>query len=234
MCGRFLLTADPRALADYFTLPDFPAQMPRYNIAPGQNVPVVVEADGARLLRTMRWGLVPSWAKDAAVGFRSINARSETAADKPVFRAAFRRRHCLVPASGFYEWRASGKKKQPMLFRPREGLFAFAGLWETWQDGAVKLETCAVLTTAANGLVRPLHDRMPAVLDPKDFAAWLVPSGEKERDLQLLRPYPADAMTAAEANPWVNDARHEGPQCIEPPEREPSLFDGGGAYEPEA
>jgi putative SOS response-associated peptidase YedK len=224
MCGRFTLTADPRAVAEYFTLPDFPAVFPRYNIAPGQNVPVVVQTDAVRQLRPMKWGLVPSWAKDAAIGYRSINARSETAADKPTFRAAFKRRHCLVPATGFYEWRGAGKHKLPVHFKPVSGFFAFAGLWETWQDGALSLETCTILTTTANELVRPFHDRMPVILDPGDFAAWLIPSGEKERDLQLFRPYPTEAMTAAAANPWVNDARHEGPKCLEPPDDQPSLF----------
>jgi putative SOS response-associated peptidase YedK len=147
---------------------------------------------------------------------------SETAADKPTFRAAFKNRDCLVPASGFYEWKKDGKKKLPLLFKPLSGLFGFAGLWETWQDGALKLETFTILTTDANELVRQFHDRMPVFLDRTDFAAWLVPSGEKERDLQLLRPYPAEAMSAVEVNPYVNDARHEGPQCVEPPDQSSS------------
>jgi putative SOS response-associated peptidase YedK len=177
----------------------------------------------------MKWGLVPSWSKDQAVGFKSINARSETAADKPTFRAAFKKRHCLVPASGFYEWKKEGKKKLPLLFKPRSGLFGFAGLWETWHDGALKMETFTILTTDANELVRNVHDRMPVILDRADFAAWLVPSGEKDRDLQLLRPYAADAMTATAVNLYVNDARHEGTQCVEPAGSQPSLFAGDGA-----
>ena len=165
-------------------------------------------------------------AKNAAIGFKSINARSETVADKPTFRAAFKRRHCLVPASGFYEWRTVGKQKLPTLFRPRSGFFALAGIWETWEgsgDGSL-VETFAVLTTSANAVVAPTHDRMPVIIGREDFAAWLVPSGERKPDTQLLRPYSAEAMTAAAANPWVNDARHEGPKCIESEEGQPSLF----------
>ena len=125
----------------------------------------------------MRWGFIPSWAKDPAIGFRSINARSEAAADKPAYRAAFKRRHCLVPASGFYEWRTEEKQKLPTLFKPHEGLFAFAGLWEKWEGDDSPLETFTILTTSANAVVAKTHDRMPVIIDRADYAAWLSPSG---------------------------------------------------------
>ena len=226
MCGRFLLLSSGRELADAFDLPDAPLfeRVERYNIAPGQVVPVILQPDTGRVLRSMNWGLIPSWAKDAAIGFKSINARSETVAEKPTFRAAFKRRHCLVPASGFYEWRTVGKQKLLTLFRHRSGFFALAGIWETWEGDGSPVETFAVLTTAANEVVAPTHDRMPVIIGRDDFASWLAPSGEKEKDVQLLRPYSADLMLATAANPWVNDARHEGPKCIGPEEGQPSLF----------
>jgi putative SOS response-associated peptidase YedK len=175
----------------------------------------------------MKWGLVPSWVRDESIGYKTINAKAETVADKPAFRGAFKKRRCLVPASGFYEWKKEGKKRFPLLFRPTSGLFGLAGLWETWQDGALAVESFTIITTDANGLVRSVHDRMPVILDRADFAAWLVPSGEKERDLALLRPCPAEWMTATAVNPYVNDARHEGPHCVEPPDDQPPLFPDG-------
>lgn len=220
MCGRFFLLASGRELADAFDLPDAPL-FERYNIAPGQTVPVVLQGDAGRVLRPMKWGLIPSWAKDASIGFKTINARSETAAEKPTFRAAFKKRHCLVPASGFYEWRTVGKKKLPTLFRPRSGLFAFASLWETWKGEDSPIDTFTILTTSANEVVTPTHDRMPVVIDRADYGTWL---DATKGGGDLLRPYRAEAMTATPVDPFVNDARHEGPQCIEPRADQPPLF----------
>jgi putative SOS response-associated peptidase YedK len=216
MCGRFLINALPGDVAKVFAVPEEPSLFPepRYNVAPTQTVPVVVEENGARRLRAMRWGLIPSWAKDPSIGYKTINAKCETVAEKPSFRSAFKKRRCLVPASGFYEWRKEGGKKLPILMRPKSGLFAFAGLWETWNGDEQPLDTFTIITTEANELVRPVHDRMPVALRPEDFAAWFDTTGGDV--LPLLRPYPADAMTATPVNPWVNDARHQGPECIEP------------------
>jgi putative SOS response-associated peptidase YedK len=156
---------------------------------------------------------VPPWSAGPE-GPPLINARAETAATKPAFRSAFRKRRCLVPADGFFEWKAQGRGKQPYLFGPRGGLFAFAGLWERW--GAA-LESCAVLTVAANGLGRPLHERMPAILHRDDYSLWLDPGVQDAEALQaLLRPYPEGEMEARPVNSWVNDARHDDPRCIEP------------------
>jgi putative SOS response-associated peptidase YedK len=223
MCGRFTLFADGAELARLFTCgQDFPLQ-PRFNVAPGQLVPVVRQGDGgagsARQLVQLRWGLVPSWASDASIAYKCINARAETVADKPAFRAAFRQRRCLIPASGFFEWLKRGKEKQPFLFRLKEGpLFAFAGLWERWTHPAGDgRETCTILTTEANELVRPYHERMPVILPAAYHDDWLDTKAPGPAWLQtVLRPYSADAMQAVAVSNWVNDARHEGPECVKP------------------
>jgi putative SOS response-associated peptidase YedK len=225
MCGRFTLFSDGSELARLFNCgADLPLS-PRYNIAPGQPVPVVRHVEGSssppRQLIMTRWGLIPSWANDANMGYKCINARSETAAAKPAFRSAFRHRRCLIPANGFFEWQKHGKKKQPFLFQLRDQpLFAFAGLWERWSgplgDGR---ETFSILTTEANELVRPMHERMPVILPAEYHADWLDPKTAAHQWLQtVLRPYPAEAMQAGPVSTWVNDARHEGPECIRPAE----------------
>ena len=221
MCGRFLLTTPAPGVADLFGLDEAPALSPRYNIAPGQPVAVVrIAEDGDRReCVSLRWGLVPSWAADPGGAGRLINARAETAAQKPSFRAPFRRRRCLVPADGFYEWRPAGRRKQPFAFRLRGGgPFALAGLWDRWLGpGGTVLETATILTTAANDVVRPVHDRMPVLLRPEDHAAWLDPGRQHAEELlPLLAPFPAELMTAAAVGAWVSDARHEGPRCLEP------------------
>jgi len=202
-----------------FELPPFAA---RFNIAPTQPVAVVrrAAAGSGRELAWLRWGLVPAWAKDAAIGARLINARAETASGKPAFRAAMRSRRCLVVADGFYEWQRTGRAKQPYLFQLRGGrLFAFAGLWEAWRrpDDSL-LETCTLLTTGANELVRPIHDRIPAILPPTAYQAWLDPAVENAGTLApLLRPYPGSEMEARAVSDFVNSPAHESPRCIEPP-----------------
>src|SRR5262245_7474343 len=178
MCGRFTLTAPRQALKNLFPLFDFPEVPPNYNVAPTQAVLAVRVPHGQDkpAPALLKWGLVPGWADDPAIGNRMINARAETAADKPSFRAAFRKRRCLVLADGFYEWQKVGGKKQPYLIRLRGGEpFAFAGLWEHWERDGRAVESCTILTTDANGLVKPLHDRMPVILAPQDFALWLDP-----------------------------------------------------------
>src|SRR5262249_36861319 len=165
----------------------------------------------------LQWGLVPAWASAPRIGPRCINARSETAASKPAFRAPFRKRRCLIPASGFYEWRKQGKVRQPFLFRMRDGQpFAFAGMWDRWAKGDGR-ETCAILTTAANELVRPFHERMPVILPLAFHDDWFDPHADAPGWLpSALRPYPAPEMEAVAVSTWVNDARHEGPECVQP------------------
>ena len=221
MCGRFLLSTPARELATHFGLDEVPSLFARYNIAPTQAIGIVrlTEGPGRREWATVSWGLVPSWAGDPDVGSRLINARAETAADKPSFRTALRRRRCLVPADGFYEWQAVGRRKQPHLIRPRQGgPLAFAGLWERWHGpGGICLETVAILTTEANDAVRPIHDRMPVLLRPQDYSTWLDPLRQHPAELQpLLRPWPVEDTEIIGLGPWVSNPRHEGPRCLEP------------------
>jgi putative SOS response-associated peptidase YedK len=221
MCGRYTLTTPAARLVKLFRLDTTPSLPFRYNVAPTQPVPAVRAADGARSLALLRWGLIPSWAADPSIGNRLLNVRSETAAEKPAFRAAFRQRRCLLPADGFFEWRKEGRQKQPYWFRLKDGgPFAFAGLWEQWTapDG-VTVESATVLTTGANELVRPLHERMPVILREEDHDRWLAPgSGDPAALRALLIPFPAGEMTASRVSRWVNDARHEGPECVAPEE----------------
>jgi putative SOS response-associated peptidase YedK len=166
----------------------------------------------------MRWGLVPSWAEDPSIGNRMINARSETAAGKPSFRAAMKSRRCLVPADGFYEWKVVDGGKQPMHVRRRDrAVFAFAGLWEVWTKGAEPLETFTILTTGPNDVLRPIHDRMPVILAKDDWPLWLDPDGKDAAAVApLLRPCPGDGWEAVPVSRFVNNPRNEGPGCLEP------------------
>ncbi|HYL05126.1 MAG TPA: SOS response-associated peptidase [Thermoanaerobaculia bacterium] len=222
MCGRYTLTAPGEIVAEIFELVDVPPILPRYNLAPTQEAAVVrVAAPGApRTLSALRWGLIPYWAQDPAIGNRLINARAESLADKPAFRDSFRRRRCLVPADGFYEWKKlAAKVKQPYLIHRQDRRpFGFAGLWSSWRSPeSGPVETFTIITTAPNGLLRPLHDRMPAILDPKDFAAWLDPANRDTARLQsLLAPAPEAGWQTTPVSRAVNHADHDAPDCIEP------------------
>jgi putative SOS response-associated peptidase YedK len=191
---------------------------PRYNIAPTQTV-IVVSDDGTRNLTQMQWGLIPAWAKDPAIGNRMINARAETVATKPAFRAALRKRRCLIPADGFYGWQPIGRRKQPVYIamKSREP-FSFAGLWESWTapDGE-EIKSCTIITTEANELLKPIHDRMPVILAKDAEAIWLDPTiQEPERLLSLLKPYPSVEMEVYPVSPKVNSPANDGPGCIQP------------------
>ncbi|MCP4246580.1 MAG: SOS response-associated peptidase [bacterium] len=221
MCGRYTLATPDPELQTFLDLDAPPQLEPRYNIAPTQPVPVLrlTATVATKRIELLRWGLIPSWAKDPAIGSRMINARSETAAEKPSFRAALRRRRCLLPADGFYEWQRTGKAKQPYYLRLLHGSpFALAGLWEQWHspDGSL-VETCTILTTGPNELVRPLHNRMPVLLCPDDFDLWLDPDLTDPARIQpLLRPCPPDQMIAQPVTTHVNSPRNDDPACIEP------------------
>jgi putative SOS response-associated peptidase YedK len=220
MCGRFARYASGDEVAQRFQLPEATLfDEPRYNIAPTQPVAAVRATAWGRALAWLRWGLIPSWSSDPAIGNKLINARAETVTEKPSFRSAFKQRRCLIPASGYYEWeKRRGSRKQPYFIRPRNGsLFAFAGLWERWHDSqGTPVETCTILTSEANEQLRSLHDRMPLILDPAADATWLDPGADAPSLHALLVPYPAEKMEAFPVNPWVNDPRHEGPRCLEP------------------
>lgn len=216
MCGRFTLTRPAREVADHFGLADAPPLSPRYNVAPTQQVFAVRGGPAGAAGVMLRWGLLPPWAKDLRDGVRMLNARAETVADKPAFRAAFRRRRCLIAADGCYEWESVGGKKRPVHFRLRDGgVFALAGLWEAWQGPAGPVESCAVLTTRANELVAAVHDRMPVIVARERYAAWLAAETPAEELAPLLGPWPAEGMLAVAVGAYVNNARHEGPQCLE-------------------
>ena len=221
MCGRFTLTSESLALQESFPWIEIPGGLaPRYNIAPSQPV-AVVPNDGSNRLDFFVWGLVPSWAKDPTIGSRMINARAETLAEKPTFRAAYRRRRCLVLADGFFEWRqeATSKRKTPMFIRLVDGKpFALAGLWELWHtpDGS-ELRSCTIITTHPNSLMEPIHNRMPVILPPPAYPLWLqpgdVPSGELT---PLLAPYPAEEMVASPISTLVNDPKNDRPEILQP------------------
>jgi putative SOS response-associated peptidase YedK len=228
MCGRFTLRASAQVVAEQFDVFASGQWEPRYNIAPSQPVAVVRAAAAAsRELTWRRWGLVPAWSKDPAIGNRLINARAETAAEKPAFRTAFRRRRCLIVADGFYEWQRAGKRKQPYFIRFQDDRpFAFAGLWESWEGADYSaVESCAILTTAANELMRPIHDRMPVLLAPADYARWLDPAVARPESLMpLLRPYSGDEMRSHPVSPLVNNPANDDPQCVSKTDFNPSAL----------
>ena len=220
MCGRFTLRTPPEQLATLFELPEVPTVEPRYNVAPTQPVAAVREnpGTGQREMTFLNWGLIPFWADDPSIGSRMINARAETAPDKPSFRAAFKYRRCIVPADGFYEWQKRNGKKQPHLIGlPNGEPFGFAGLWEHWERDGSAIESCTILTTDANDLVKAIHNRMPVILHPEDYDEWLsVEVQEADRLRHLLRPFPAEAMTAYPVSTVVNNPRNEDPACVAP------------------
>lgn len=226
MCGRYTLT-QPDELVEELGAEALDALEPRYNIAPTQQVPVVRPRrdTGARIVMNLRWGLIPSWAKDMAIGNRMINARSETASSKPAFRAAFRRRRCGVLADGFYEWRKAKGGKQPYhIHRTDRRPFLMAGLWERWNGPDGKVDSFSILTTAANDTIRPLHDRMPVILPPESWARWLDHTIEEVEPLEaLLMPYDPQAVAFHAVDRRVGRPQFEDASAVEPIAT--SLFD---------
>jgi putative SOS response-associated peptidase YedK len=225
MCGRFVLMTPGSSLAEQFQLTEEVDLEPRYNIAPTQLVAVVRVRpdDPARKLVLLKWGLIPFWAKDKTIGSKLINARAETAADKPAFRAAFKYRRCLIPADGFYEWKKKGSRKQPYFVGMADGKpFALAGLWEHWTslEGEV-IESCTILTTDSNELVGGLHDRMPLILDPEDYDLWLDSAAKDPKLLKpLIKAYPSQGMRKFPVSSRVNKAAYDAADCLEEVEEE--------------
>jgi putative SOS response-associated peptidase YedK len=220
MCGRFILTLDAPELEKEFGIRDVPADwQPRYNIAPTQPIPAVIDPESKKI-ELIRWGLIPSWAKDPSIGSRLINARAETLAEKPSFRKAFQERRCIILSDGFFEWqRIPGSRGPsiPYVFRRKEGLpFAFAGLWEVWKhpDGAW-LKTCTIITCAANEVVRPIHDRMPVMMNGSEAWNWLSLTSRKDLEA-MLQPYPADEMVSYQVSTQVNRPDPDHPDMIKP------------------
>lgn len=220
MCGRFTLTVDPEQLAAAFGLTTVPEFTPRFNIAPTQHA-LVVTAEQPDAARFMRWGLIPSWAKDPAMGAKLINARSETAAEKPSFRTALKKRRCLVPASGFFEWQAQAGGKQPFYISvPDSPILALAGLWENWRDPASgeDVRTFTILTTSANSFMRDFHERMPVIVNREDWPVWMDKADVPEAVLAglLQRPFEPERMRAWPVSKVVNKPAVDAPECVEP------------------
>lgn len=221
MCGRYALYGPVSRLSERFDAEldgfDF---APRYNAAPMQFLPVIRQRPGgARILHLLRWGLVPSWSKDEAIATKAINARGESVAEKPSFRAAFRRRRCIVPVNGFFEWQTVAGDKQPFYIHPVEGeFFGLAGLWERWtrpSDGE-SLDTFTIVTTTANAAMRPLHDRMPVILAPTDYAAWLSADTAADQAQVLIQPFPEAMLAAYPVSTAVGNVRNDRPELIRP------------------
>ncbi len=218
MCGRYTLATPVGRLAEEFGFDSSSTEFrTSYNVAPTRQVAAVLAENGGRRLEMLRWGLVPSWADDPGIGARMINARSETASEKPSFRRAFRERRCLIPADGFYEWKRENGAKQPYYFRMREGRpFAFAGLWESWNKDEAEIRSCTILTTQANDLVEEIHERMPVILPRDHYEAWLDPEAEGQEVAGLLVPYPGEDLETYPVSRFVNSPGNNDPRCIEP------------------
>jgi len=221
MCGRFTLFEADKILSKEFGVSGVPPLSPRYNIAPSQPIAAVrtPHTGAGRELALLRWGLIPSWSKDPAIGNRLINARAETVQEKPSFRNAFRRHRCLIPANGFYEWQRQEGGKQPFFVRMRdERIFAFAGLWDRWESSDKDvIETCTILTTAANTVLAPIHGRMPVILPQAEYARWLDPALKDPDSLSpLLVPFPPEEMLAIPVSPRVNAPSTDDEKCIAP------------------
>ena len=215
MCGRFVRAKASETYDDFYGITEVP-YLPSYNIAPTQSVVVIRMDDAGKACVVMRWSLIPSWAKDKKMSF--INARADTIADKPAFRAAFKRRRCLILADGYFEWKTLGpKQKQPYYLRPKDDRpIAFAGIWETWKGEETPIESCSIITTDANELSRSIHDRMPVMLRLPEAEAWIDMAIEEPRALlELLRPFPAELMRCDAVGPRVNSVKNNDPTCIE-------------------
>jgi putative SOS response-associated peptidase YedK len=222
MCGRFTNAAKPKEIEKEFAVRVSKEELfkPRYNIAPTQIIPAVLESDGERLVSGLKWGLIPHWSKDDSFASKLINARAETLSEKPSFRDAFKKKRCIIPATGFYEWdKKSSGVKQPFYFHLKDKeVFGFAGLWEEWLDkesGEV-IETCAIITTAANEVLKSVHDRMPVILKAKDYDRWLNEKmTETDKLRKLLTPYPAQEMETYAVSREVNKPSNDSPELIE-------------------
>ena len=231
MCGRFSLTGLAATLLTAFNVQESVAWPGRYNITPSQEVVTIVQPLGAsRQGRRMRWGLIPSWAKDPAIGNQLINARAETVATKPAFRVPVRERRCLIVADGFYEWETQGRRKQPWFIRMQDGRpFAFAGLWDRWADPAGRaVESCTIITTTPNALIRRFHHRSPVIVAPTDYNVWLdAEIRDPEHLLRLLVPYPSEAMIAYPVSSLVNNPANDSPACQAPIGDQPGVSPTG-------
>jgi len=230
MCGRYRLSRRKQIIEEYFDSAPWEEDWnPRFNIAPTQPVPVIRQhpKEPVREIAPMRWGLIPSWARDASVAASMINARSETASTKPAFRDALKLRRCLIPADGFYEWVRTGKSKQPFCFEVNEGeLFAFAGIWDRWKAPSGWIKSCSILTTTPNAVTSAIHDRMPVILDRDSYDLWLDPGMQNVASIsELLKPYDAGLMRSYPISSRINHVVNDDEECSRPVEiAQNSLF----------
>jgi putative SOS response-associated peptidase YedK len=226
MCGRYRLSRRKQVVEEYFdTVSDEPNWNPRYNIAPTQPIPIIRQSpkEPVREMSLIRWGLIPSWARDPSISAKMINARSETAGTKPAFRDPLTSRRCLVPADGFYEWKRAGKAKQPYCFEVNDGeLFAFAGLWDRWKDPSGQwVKSCSILTTTPNAVTSAVHDRMPVILDRADYDLWLDPGFTDVTAVsEMLKPFDARLMRSYPVSTRINHAANDDEECAKPVEIE--------------
>ena len=220
MCGRFTLHTPESRLRDVFHL-DQSAPLglkPRYNIAPSQSVPIVRDTDAGREMTLAKWGIVPHWSKEPKTKYSTINARIESVAEKPAYRNAFKHHRCLIPADGFYEWKVVDGRKVPHHIRMRDGeVFALAGLWDRWEGEGETLESCSIIVMPANEVMKPLHERMPAIIAPAHYDLWLDPRiTDKAEIMGYLNSAPANQLMTYPISPWVNSPKHDDPRCLEP------------------
>ena len=217
MCGRFAAFSPNEVYAEHFHAISRVAAVPRYNVVPSQPILAVREQkNGERELIPLRWGLIPSWAKDSQIGYRTINARAETVAEKPAFRHAFKKQRCLITADGFYEWKPEKASKQPyFIHRKDHQPLGFAGLWEHWEGEEGTIESCTIIVTTANETLKAIHDRMPVILSPTHYDAWLNPGNQDSKQLQaLLKPFPADRLEAYPVSTAVNSPRNDSAELL--------------------
>jgi len=221
VCGRYNLITDAEALIDFFeidqVLVEAKGLRPRYNIAPGQSVPIIRNAGRGNELLLARWGLIPHWSREPGTKYSTINARAETVAEKPSYRDAFKRQRCLIPANGFYEWRRDGDKKTPHhIHAPDNGLLAFAGVWDHWDKQGEGFDSCSIIITTASRIMQPIHERMPVILNPAQYSTWLNPAHYNRAQLEsMLVPY-AGSLEICRISRFVNSPANDGPECVEP------------------
>jgi len=221
VCGRYNLITDTKALVDFFeidrVLVEAKALRPRYNIAPGQGVPIIRNVGQGNELLLARWGLIPHWSREPSTKYSTINARAETVAEKPSYRDAFKRKRCLIPANGFYEWKRDGDKKTPHhIHAPDNGLLAFAGVWDHWDKQGEGFDSCSIIVTTASTIMQPIHERMPVILNPAQYSTWLNPAHYNRAQLEsMLVPY-AGSLETCRISRFVNSPAHDGPECVEP------------------
>lgn len=218
MCGRYSLSKPLKSIAEHFSIRlSLPHFQERYNIAPSQMAPVILPIQGRRELQEMRWGLIPAWAKDIETGYRMINARAETIAEKPSFKRSFETKRCLVAADGFFEWQPSGNDKIPhYIFLKSRELFVFAGIWSEWKHKEELIRSFSIITTSANSKLRSIHERMPVILPPKYYDTWLAPDSNPQTLHRLLSPYPSEEMECHIISKMINSPKNDCPECLTP------------------